>query len=729
MPEASVPEHLLAPSAIRVVRLEIGDAFNRLEPTVKRYAHHLSRAAWRGSRLTMSQAFHLGLDLLACMEDIFKAFLVQTESEETTIFSVGNLKGRKLDLDVLQKHADLTDQEMKDFMIWVGNFLGYFTIFNVFGGNRWIPRIPRDRFDAVVQAAQDAAGTDADIVNRWSNLGDFIYDTERSTRVGMPGDNSPTNYAAGIYIGDVTEEEGMLLQRFIGDALKVREEWVENTVVQKHADGTLEIKRCSVEGVGDAPLEYEFEGRRILISKGHLSEHLSSVVEELQLAIPYAGNERQKKVLELYIKQFTSGDRIMEIDREWVLDMDPPVDYYIGFGSPYADPLGGIRQEFTSEVSVQDPKQSQLYEGIVSAATERLDGSGSDDARIKVDHLPWGPAFEKEKYTRPSFKASALLTRMRGFPIGIAYGAADDEGNVIGMKQFNFENMSIRIEPNEPLLHAEDAKLLSDVYQDAMDINTALHELVGHGSGRDFREILDENRNSVFNFDVNTIDPTTGEKITSWYKPGQDYKTVFGPLGVTFEEARAEMVALYAVFNSAYLSVFGYPGVTTKEGREFVRLVVLNIIIQGVRALSAHTTSKGWGQAHMQMYHFILRLLVEKGGASVTLPTDEDPVPKVSVVSSDKIVETVKPAIEEALLLIQVCRSTADPERGRALYEKYTTVDEHWEQIKQGYLKVANPRNVYVQTNTFLTGSGEVVIRQYDRSPAGIVESWLDRVY
>jgi dipeptidyl-peptidase-3 len=50
-------------------------------------------------------------------------------------------------------------------------------------------------------------------------------------------------------------------------------------------------------------------------------------------------------------------------------------------------------------------------------------------------------------------------------------------------------------------------------------------ELLGHGSGKLFQERADGGRN----FDPEKIvSPLTGEKITSWYKPGQTPDSVLG---------------------------------------------------------------------------------------------------------------------------------------------------------------------------------------------------------
>lgn len=80
----------------------------------------------------------------------------------------------------------------------------------------------------------------------------------------------------------------------------------------------------------------------------------------------------------------------------------------------------------------------------------------------------------------------------------------------------------------------------------------ALHELLGHGSGKD----LTETSSGVFNFDRDSLplNPLTGAPIESWYAPGQSWKPLFG---TSYEECRCESVALYLALFDEVMSSFG----------------------------------------------------------------------------------------------------------------------------------------------------------------------------
>lgn len=99
-------------------------------------------------------------------------------------------------------------------------------------------------------------------------------------------------------------------------------------------------------------------------------------------------------------------------------------------------------------------------------------------------------------------------------------------------------------------------------------VTTAIHELLGHGSGK----LLSESSPGHYNFDRGNlpISPLTGETIETWYRPGQTWTTVFGNIAPSVEECRAMLVPLYLIDSKELLSIFGYDHTTeiTADDRE-----------------------------------------------------------------------------------------------------------------------------------------------------------------
>jgi hypothetical protein len=79
----------------------------------------------------------------------------------------------------------------------------------------------------------------------------------------------------------------------------------------------------------------------------------------------------------------------------------------------------------------------------------------------------------------------------------------------------------------------------------SFEVQVGLHELLGHGCGK----ILQETSPGVYNFDHKNppTSPITQKPITSYYKPGETWGSVFGGMGPSYEECRAESVAMSLV--------------------------------------------------------------------------------------------------------------------------------------------------------------------------------------
>jgi dipeptidyl-peptidase-3 len=99
-------------------------------------------------------------------------------------------------------------------------------------------------------------------------------------------------------------------------------------------------------------------------------------------------------------------------------------------------------------------------------------------------------------------------------------------------------------------------------------VSTAVHELLGHGAGK----LLAEDGNGAANFDLKNppISPVTGEPVTTWYRSGQTWTTVFEGLATSIEECRASLVAAYLTDVPELMKLFGYTDTSevTAEERE-----------------------------------------------------------------------------------------------------------------------------------------------------------------
>lgn len=78
---------------------------------------------------------------------------------------------------------------------------------------------------------------------------------------------------------------------------------------------------------------------------------------------------------------------------------------------------------------------------------------------------------------------------------------------------------------------------------------------------------------------------------------------------------------------------------------------------------------------------------------------------------------------------LNVYKATADVKNGLQFYKDYTTVNEWFAtKLRPQVIAQSKPRKVFVQANTFLEGD-DVVLKEYEATPEGMIQSFVDRVY
>jgi len=71
-------------------------------------------------------------------------------------------------------------------------------------------------------------------------------------------------------------------------------------------------------------------------------------------------------------------------------------------------------------------------------------------------------------------------------------------------------------------------------------------------------------------------------------------------------------------------------------------------------------------------------------------------------------------------------RCTADAEGCRAYYEDLSKVDGEYVEWRQTVLARKPAPLIFAQANTFLDGD-EVILKEYEATIEGVIESWVER--
>lgn len=287
-----------------------------------------------------------------------------------------------------------------------------------------------------------------------------------------------------------------------------------------------------------------------------------------------------------------------------------------------------------------------------------------------------------------------------------------------------------------PFIRDEDRELYLKHHNMSFEVQVGLHELLGHGSGKMFQET----EKGKYNFDIDNppTNPVTNEPIRTWYKLGQTWGSVFGGMGPSYEECRAESVAMSLGSDFDVLSIFGFSGNDmSSEAGEVMFVMWLSMARAGLASLQFYDPAhRKWGQAHCQARYSILQAMILHGDGFCRLEYKEGEQADGSVsdikihIDRERIHSHGKPAVDLLLKQLQVFKATADLERGRALYEKYSGVDEFWAtKIRPEVLRRKQPRKNFVQSTTFIDDSGKVTLKEYPVTPAGMIQSYADKNY
>lgn len=308
----------------------------------------------------------------------------------------------------------------------------------------------------------------------------------------------------------------------------------------------------------------------------------------------------------------------------------------------------------------------------------------------------------------------------------------DDVRQEVGFKNVSLGNVLSAKAPNEPIpfIRDEDLSLYQENRDDAFEVQVGIHELLGHGTGK----LLQETAPGQYNFDVKNppTDPTSGKPCRTHYLPGQTWNNLFGQIASSYEECRAECVAMALSCDFDILKIFkfgnGNVDMENKAG-DVLYASYLSMARAGVVALEFwDPKSRKWGQAHMQARFSILRTFLDAGDGFTTLDYTKEDLSDLNIkVDKHKILSHGRPAVEKYLQKLHIYKSTANYTEGKKLYDEMTNVDNFWgQEVRNEVLRRKAPRKVFVQANT-IENDGKVTLKEYAPTMEGMIQSFAER--
>jgi len=350
----------------------------------------------------------------------------------------------------------------------------------------------------------------------------------------------------------------------LADLKNFKERYSLNSRVTKKPDGSL-VEEVYRAGTPDGK-----------VPAGLYAQYLRRAINAFEKAIPYA-EPGQEKVLRALIRYYQTGELAdwIQFDIDWTQN-DPDVDFANGFIEVYRDARAakGTSQSF---VSVRDTKTD----------SSKL----AANAQYFENRAPWADQYKKQGVTPPRAKAVETVIETGDFHVNTVGDNLPNENEIrekYGSKSFLLLSSSRAISEasgsravEEFGASPEEIAIAKKYGDEAAALLTAMHETLGHGSGK--------------------LNP----KLTQ--EPAFYLKEYFS----TLEEARADLCALWDVWDPKLkeLGLISSPDVAKAMYYQTARTALLQL-----RGIPKGDTIEEDHQRDRQM---IVNYIIDKTGGIV----------------------------------------------------------------------------------------------------------------
>ena len=410
-------------------------------------------------------------------------------------------------------------------------------------------------------------------------------------------------------------------------------------VTQKEAEDYYLAEKA--KGNPNHPVMYGMNSRLVKDAEGKIYERrwttdglygqaLTKIVEHLKLALPFAEDDQQKKVISKLIEYYTTGnlETFDEYSILWVENTQPLVDFTNGFIECYGDPLG-LKCSWEAIVNYKDIEATQR--------TELL----SKNAQWFEDNSPVADEFKKENVKGISAKViTAAILAGDLYPssaIGINLPNSDWIRKEHGSKSVTISNLTEAYSKaagdgmrKEFCYSQEEVDLIGKYGDITDDLHTDLHECLGHGSGK-------------------LLPGVDGDSLKAY--------------GSTIEEARADLFGLYYIADRKLVDLGLTPDRDAYKA-QYYSYMMNGLMTQLVRIQPGNNIE----EAHMRNRSLIAHWCYEKGKADKVIEmTKKNEKTYVRVNDYEKL----RGLFGDLLAEIQRIKSTGDYAAAQKLVEDY----------------------------------------------------------
>lgn len=559
---------------IKILRYQV-PGFDQLSLNQKKYVYYLTQAGLSGRDIMYDQNYRHNLKIRRALEAVYSDF-----------------------------NGDKTTTDWKNFetylkRIWFAN-----GIHHHYSNDKFIPEFSKEYLTSLLNATE---------ISLEGEALEVIFNQEDAKKVNLNPDKGLIKGSAiNFYAPDITAED---VDKYYSQ-LKVD----KNKPIEKGLNSRLVKENGKVV-------------EKVYKSGGLYGTAIDKIIYWLGKAKEVAENETQAKGLELLIKYYQTGDLKVwdQYNIIWATSTEGDIDYINGFIEVYNDPKG-YRGSYESVVQIKDFEMSKKMAALADNAQWFEDNSTLDESHKKKNVV--GVSYKTVNVAGESGDASPST------PIGInlpnnnwireQHGSKSVSlGNII--HAYNNAGSSGRLQ--EFAYDEEEVKYEQEYGQQADKLHTALHEVIGHASGK--------------------LDPGVGT-------PKETLKNYSS----TLEEARADLVGLYYLPDGKLVEIGISPDAQAIGKASYDGYIRNGLITQLIRLNLGDDIE----EAHMRNRQLVAAWAFEQGASdNVIEKVSKDGKTYYKINDYDKL----RVIFGEQLKEIQRIKSEGDFEAGKNLVETY----------------------------------------------------------
>lgn len=446
---------------LRLLRYQIA-GWDNLSLDQKKLVYYLTQAGLSGRDITWDQYYRHNLEIRKALETVVKNY-----------------------------NGDKESKDWKNFMVYTKRVWFSNGIHHHYSNTKLKPEFSKEYFENILTVSNASLSAEAK---------DAIFNDKDMKKVSKdPDQDLLLASAVNFYDPDITEEEAIAFyKKQIDPNTKTPISYGLNSKLVRAEDGSIKEVKWSADGMyGSA---------------------ITEIIGWLEKAKGVAENEAQANALGILIEYYKTGDlkKWDEYNIAWVEATEGDIDYINSFIEVYDDPLG-YKATYETVVQIKDFDASQKM-AVISENIQYFE----DNSPIMDEHKK--PNVKGVTYKMVNVAGEAGATTP-STPIGVNLPNANWIRAEHGSKSVSLANIEHAYEEakgagflEEFTFTKEELERAKKYAGNSSKMHTALHEVVGHASGR-------------LNEGVGTPKETL-----------KNYAS-------TLEEGRADLVALYYIMD------------------------------------------------------------------------------------------------------------------------------------------------------------------------------------